>query len=201
MFYCENCNLQNQTNRCAKCGRKNLRQVQAEDFCFFRRLPANKAENLKATLEAKGIGCALIPYGTGLRSRVGMKLEDCLVFVQYHGLAYVEDLFLQEENAKMQALLQAIQPNVGKLHVLPKDEKHIRRKLRLHPTEDLLELCKSVVLSANKVFDGGEISYELQDEECFNPDAVLGHYCCLSNGQHEVWLNSVSMRVYKVVKI
>ncbi len=201
MFYCENCNLQNQTNRCAKCGRKNLRQIQSEDFCFFRRLPANESENLKTMLESKGIGCALIPYGTGWRTKLGLKLEDCLVFVQYHGLAYVEELFLQEENRKSQALLNSFLSNIGKLYIDPKDEKHIRRKLRLHSSQDLIELCKSVVLSAHKAFDGGKISYEMQDEAYLDPNAVLGHYCCISNDQYEVWLNSASMRVYKVKKI
>ena len=44
MYYCEDCNIKNPTNRCSRCGAKNLREIRDDDYCFFGEMEATAAD-------------------------------------------------------------------------------------------------------------------------------------------------------------
>lgn len=201
-YYCESCNVQNKTDVCPKCGRKHLRQIKDDDFCFFMQMDSLSAENLKSKLDGENIGCALIPFGTGFRTVLGVNLEDYLVFIEYKHLSCVEDLFARESQRKMQNLKQEVVENIDKLHIRPKDEKTIKRKLKLARTFDLVQLCKDVILTATTVIDAGMvIDDDLTDYCDENGDYISSHYYRVSNAEYEVGLYSPSYRVCKIVKL
>ncbi len=87
----------NVNNRCIPCGRRNLREIKDDDFCFRRKLDAVSAENIKNKLSSEKIGCALVPQGTDINNILELKLENCLVFVEYRALDYVENLMQLEK--------------------------------------------------------------------------------------------------------
>ncbi len=202
MYYCESCNVQSKTDVCPKCGRKHLREIRDDDFCFFRQMDSLSAENLKNKLDAENIGCALIPFGTGFRTVFGMNLEDYLVFIEYKHLGCVEDLFVQESQRKMQILKQEVAENVDKLHIYPKEEKTIKRKLKLAQTLDLIQLCNEIILTATNVIDAGTVIDDDFADYCNENDGYVSpHYYRVSNNEYEVGLYVPSYRVYKITKL
>ncbi len=92
MNFCESCNIACIDDICPKCGRKKLREVTDEDFCFVAEVSRMYGRNLKDNLEKENIECALMPYGNGTNAIVGLPLEDYLVYVPYKNLEYVRQL-------------------------------------------------------------------------------------------------------------
>ncbi len=98
MNFCEECNLACDGERCPKCGRKKLRAVRDEDFCFAARVDRTFGDNLKENLEREQIECVLMPYGTGVRSKFALPLESYLLYVRYKNLEHVRQI-LNNKNA------------------------------------------------------------------------------------------------------
>ncbi len=202
VFYCENCNTKSVTNRCNKCGRKNLREIKDDDFCFFCQMDSLSAENLKNKLDSENIGCALIPYGTGLRTALGMNLENYLVFVEYRALNYVENLFLQESSRKTEMLKCEIVDNIDKLNIRPQDEKKLAKRLKLEQSQSVVELCKNVILTATSVIDAGTvIDGEFRDDCEVKDNLISPHYYRVANDKYEVGFYTPSYRVCKISKL
>lgn len=97
MNYCEGCNIACMDERCPRCGRKKLRAVNGDDFCLAAQVNRFVGDNLKENLEEEKIECVLMPYGTGLRSRLAMPSEYYLLYVRYRHLDYVRQI-LKDEN-------------------------------------------------------------------------------------------------------
>ncbi len=100
MNFCENCNLACQDERCPKCGRKKLRAVHDDDFCFVARVDRALGDHLKFFLDNEKIACVLMPYGTGVRAKFALPSESYLLYVQYENLESVRQILqeLQKSN-------------------------------------------------------------------------------------------------------
>ena len=199
VYYCENCNIQTTEKRCPRCGKRHLREIQDDDFCFCCQLSAGVAEEFKKHLEAQNIGCALIPYGSGLHAHQARPAESALVFVQYKGLAYVAELFAQQAREEMEKLQQEIVPHLDDLFIFEHDAKRVIKQLKLPKDTDVVELAKSIISSATRGADSGLISAD-EEDIAYGIGHLSGHYYCLANDTYEVWLNSESYRIYKVKK-
>ena len=92
MNFCESCNLACNDERCPLCGRKKLRAVNEDDFCLVAKVGRRYGDNLKTHLENEQIECVLMPYGTGVRSKVALPLESYLLYVRYKNLEYVRQI-------------------------------------------------------------------------------------------------------------
>lgn len=53
MLFCEKCNRLSNNSICAICGKKGLREVREDDFCYFLTLPAFKTSIFRANLKEK----------------------------------------------------------------------------------------------------------------------------------------------------
>ena len=69
MYYCEKCRMIMKENCCSVCGKKKLREVQDDDFCFFVALDADKTRFFEENLESHGIPSASLGAGLDLRTR------------------------------------------------------------------------------------------------------------------------------------
>ena len=65
MNFCENCNFLVEGEVCPKCGNENIREVKAEDFCFFMDIDDFYCTMLEEALKANGIEAVCVPYYTG----------------------------------------------------------------------------------------------------------------------------------------
>ena len=69
MYFCEKCNLIMQGNICENCGKKKLREVQGDDFCYYISLPSDHAKYFEENLKLQNIPVALLGEGLDLRTR------------------------------------------------------------------------------------------------------------------------------------
>ena len=69
MFFCERCNMLMQDTRCTMCGKKKLREVRDDDFCFFVALEADTARYFEENLKLQNIPVASLGVGLDLRTR------------------------------------------------------------------------------------------------------------------------------------
>ena len=61
MNYCSNCNELINAKKCAKCGNKNLREVQPEDYCYFATLTNMQVNLFVPRLEEKNVTVVTMP--------------------------------------------------------------------------------------------------------------------------------------------
>lgn len=96
MNFCERCNIAFNDERCPQCGRKKVRPVTGDDFCFVAKVGRVFGDNLKCNLEDENIECILMPYGTGFNATRGLPLESYLLYVRYKNLDYVRQIIYNE---------------------------------------------------------------------------------------------------------
>ena len=77
-------------NCCSTCGKKNLRQVQDDDFCFFIALGADKARYLEENLKSHDIPTASLGTGLDLRTRTSGTFK---IYVPYCYLDKATELY------------------------------------------------------------------------------------------------------------
>ena len=80
MYFCERCNALMQDNICANCGKKKLREVQDDDFCFFVALETDKAKYFEENLKLQNIPVALLGVGLDLRTRTSGTIK---IYIPY----------------------------------------------------------------------------------------------------------------------
>ena len=90
MYFCESCNLLMQENICANCGKKKLREVQEDDFCFLVALEADKARYFEENLKLHDIPVALLGVGLDLRTRTSGTLK---IYIPYSHLDRGRELY------------------------------------------------------------------------------------------------------------
>lgn len=92
MNFCEGCNIACEDERCPKCGRKKLRAVNDDDFCFVAKVDKLFGDILKGIFENENIECVFMPYGSGVNSKFALPLESYLLYVRYKNLDNVRQI-------------------------------------------------------------------------------------------------------------
>ena len=114
---------------------------------------------LSDVLQEEGIKCALIPWGNGVRSKFGLRLEKYKVYVPYEhhdrAVEILNSVFNETASENVKALLLA---NKDKWYIASEHtEKIIRQKLKIADGVDTLEYVKDGVEKSHDVQDRGFI--------------------------------------------
>lgn len=155
-LYCENCYLVSVSERCPICG-KRLRPVDDGDFCLLYEDDRNACGDVMTALSEHEIPCESMPFGSGVESQFGLPLGRLRLYVPYPKLDEAKRLLREMREAETQAQREKLLENVGKLHIMPKLEKKLRKKLKLSESESLIDYCVNIINSAAKIEDGGRI--------------------------------------------
>ena len=91
MYFCEKCNTLMQDNCCTICGKKDLREVQDDDFCYLVTLNADNAHYFEENLKLHNIPSALLGGGgLDLRTRTSGKFK---IYVPYRLLDKATEIY------------------------------------------------------------------------------------------------------------
>ena len=90
MFYCEQCNMLMSDPRCTNCGKKKLREVENDDFCFFVALEADRARYFEENLKMQDIPVASLGVGLDLRTRTSKIYK---MFVPYGNFDKAKEVY------------------------------------------------------------------------------------------------------------
>lgn len=80
MYFCEKCNMLMEDTRCTNCSKKNLREVQDDDFCFYFTLTKDQARYFEENLKLHNIPVALLGVGLDLRTRTS---DNFNIYIPY----------------------------------------------------------------------------------------------------------------------
>lgn len=94
MLFCENCNIVTEEKICPCCGRKKLREVTGEDFCYFTKMNVFDFEMLEYTLKENGIEVVGVPFNTyGATYSTAGRADGRRVYVRYKDMEKAKDIF------------------------------------------------------------------------------------------------------------
>lgn len=75
MYFCEKCNFLSQESRCDICKKKNLREVEGDDFCYFVTLDTDRARYFEENLQVENVPVACLGVGIDLRFRTSSRFK------------------------------------------------------------------------------------------------------------------------------
>ena len=157
MKYCEKCNSLSNLDYCPVCGNKKVREADSDDFCFLTECEQMRGEMLKDALQEEGINCVLMPWGNGVRSKLGLCLERYKVYVPFkYYESSVELLNCFSNGPTTEELKAQILDNIDKWHIdRPRTVKKIRKKLNISEEADIFECIKAGVEKSQCIEDKG----------------------------------------------
>ena len=187
MKYCEKCNSLSDLEYCTACGNKKIRDVTSDDFCILTECEEMQGEMLREALQEKGIKCALIPFGNGVRSRFALSLGKYKVYVPYmYYESSVELLNSFFSEPTTDALKGQLLANIDKWHIVSaRTEKKIRKKLKLTDEADIFKYIKDGVEKSQHIEDKGTMYF-------FKPCA---HGLAVKIQEVTLWFSDVSFEI------
>lgn len=97
MFYCEQCNMLMPDSRCTNCGKKKLREVESDDFCFFVALETDRARYFEENLKMQDIPVASLGVGLDLRTRTSKIFKIYIPYCYFDKAKEVYNLLFGEQ--------------------------------------------------------------------------------------------------------
>ena len=156
MNFCEKCNFASEQEFCPVCGSEKLREVKDDDFCFLADSEISPCEAMTDIFDEEGIAYVKVPYGTG--SRLALPQSRYRLYFQYRSLELVKRIVRDVVDNEKERLRQILLENQDKLHLDPKKEKKIAKKLKFSEAGDIYSFCVNVVKSSEDIVDEGRIT-------------------------------------------
>ena len=188
MNYCEKCKSLSDGETCSVCGNKKLREAAPDDFCVLTECDQTYGEMIKDAVQGAGIPCVLMPFGNGVRSMFGLRLEKYQVLVPYDRYESAVELLNDFVNDPVtNELKERLLANFDKWHIgSARTAKKLRKKLALGEEADLLACLKEGVENAAYIEDKGPM-YSL---------GANAHGLSVKMGEATVWFSSESYEIF-----
>ena len=181
MNYCEDCKLLCGGDECPNCESTFLRQVRDEDYCFLTECTETMGKMLKYAFDDMEIPCALMPFGNGARSALGLNLGNYVLFVPYRHYEQAMDVVEGLSYNPTEDLRQNLLENEDKWHIQSKfTQRRMRKKLKVADDGELIACIRQGLTQAEQLTDNGPIG------SC--PEG--GHYVVFVCRGIKIWFNS-----------
>lgn len=156
MKYCEKCNTIVTLEYCPACGNKKIREVSSDDFCFLVECGQAHGEILKDALQEEKIKCSLLPWGDGVRSKLGLKLENYRVYVPYEHYERAREILAFYNDAESDNIKELLLANKDKWNIAnERTEKKICKRLKIDNNVDIFEYIRAGVEKSQDIKDRG----------------------------------------------
>lgn len=187
MLYCENCGCLCQDDICPLCDNEALREVRDDDFCILIECEESMAGMIKGALDDMQIECALVPFGNGARSALGLNLGNYRVYVPYRHYDAAWSLTEDFSTDPTEDLRKKLLENRSRWHATSNfAAKRLKKKLGLGADEDLMACICQAVESAEEILDQGAIG----------GSAEGGHYLKLAVRGKGIWFDSATFEIF-----
>ena len=194
MNYCEHCKMLTTDTVCPDCGKKALRAAQNDDFCLLLCCDSMFGEMLEEALLDEEIPCAKIPDGTGVRSALGLSLENFRIFVPYSLYEKAKEVYLSlcsDPQEEQEELRTSLLENREDWFVNGSSaEKKMKKKLGIPQEDDLFAFCEEIVKTAKQIVDQGWLS------SC----PAGGHQLAVTSEAFKLFFNSETFELMDVKK-
>jgi hypothetical protein len=162
MYYCEKCSLLCEEEICSSCGKQVLREVKEDDFCFLTEAEEVFGKMLMDSLKNEGIACVASPFGSGVRSVLGLSLGGYRIFVPYRHYDAASEMlayFTEYDDPVADTLKEEILNGFESWHFESGfAEKKIRQKYGIGKEEDVMAFIRNSVEQTDDIEDMGLMS-------------------------------------------
>lgn len=171
--YCENCRVACNEKVCPNCGKKKLRAVEDEDYCFV----IEESESLNAyfgsELKNKNVETVIMPWFTALDTHLAVKASSSRLFVRFKDLDFARQTVQDYFNEITENLKKHLRSNFDKFNIDFTVEKKARKKLKIKDDTDIFDYCADLIENAKVISDtgsfdgleGGRVLIVLTDNE------------------------------------
>ena len=162
MYYCEKCSLLCEDAACLSCGKKDLRVVKEDDFCFLTDAEEVFGKMFMDSLKNEGIDCVASPFGSGVRSVLGLSLGGYRIYVPYRHYDAASEMlayFTENDDPVADTLKEEILNGFDRWHFESgSTEKKIRKKYGIGKEENVMVFIRKAVEQSEDVEDMGLMS-------------------------------------------
>ena len=160
MNYCKSCNLACEDISCPRCGKRKLREIKDNDYCFVKEVFELEKMRLEAYLKENEIPLVFIPYVEGAGSFYTFRPPVHKMYVPFHLLKKTMDIMKALEEESNAALKAQMIEDAPKINIDVKYAKKLAKKLKLPSDMDILNYCREIILNADRVADrSGEMGF------------------------------------------
>ena len=142
---------------CHECGNEHLREATDEDYCFLLECRQAFGEMLKDGLGDEDLECVLLPWGNGVRTGMGLELENYRVYVRYKNIERAVEIlkdFIGEP--EIEKLRKKLLENVDNWYIAKESTaKKITKKLKADKSENIFDIIEKGVRESDSIRDRG----------------------------------------------
>ncbi len=154
MRYCESCHCL-ADERCLLCGGLGQREVTSDDYCFLCEISWEEKYDFKMLL-GEHIPCVFQGIATAIQTKFALPIQRYRVFLPFSFYEEAVQRLRDVEEKKTSRLKASLLENADKLFVkTEKVAKKFCKKLKLSPSENLLEKIVEKIKFSSSVVDGG----------------------------------------------
>lgn len=187
--YCENCRIACDDKTCPNCGKKKLRAVEDEDYCFVTEESNSLTAYFGNLLEEKNIEYVIMPCGSALSTLHAVKARFGILFVRFKDLETAKQTVRDYFNEITENLRKHLLDNFDKFNIDYPVEKKARKKLKLREDIDIFDYCGDIVYEAKEIKDTGILDGEEN-----------GHVLLVLSDKEKLYINSVTYNIIELGK-
>ena len=187
--YCENCRVACYEKACPNCGKKKLKAVEDEDFCFVLQEANSRIEYFCNILEEKGIKTVNMPWFSALDTHLAVKSSVGRLFVQFKDLDEARKTVQNYFDEITENLRKHLLDNFGQFSIDEAVEKKARKKLKIRDDIDIFDYCGDIIYEAKEIKD----THILLGSDC-------EHILLVLSEKEKLYINSVTYNIISLGK-
>ena len=187
--YCDNCRIACDEKVCPSCGKKKLRPIEDEDYCFIIEEYNSLIAYFDNLLKEKGVECVVMPWFSALDTHLALSAPSGRLFARFKDFEIAKQTVQDYYNEIKENLRKHLLDNFEKFNIYYPIEKRARKKLKISDEVDIFDYCGDMIEEAETVKDTGCLD---------GPEN--GHVIAVMTEKAKLFINSVTYNIIELGK-
>lgn len=187
--YCENCRVVCKETYCPNCGKKKLRAVEDDDYCYVTEEANSLNEYFCKILERQNVKCVNMAWFSALDTCLAVKASRSRLYVRFKDFDIAVKTVQDYYNEITENLRKHLLDNSEQFSIDLPVEKKARKKLKLSVQTDIFEYCEDIIRKAKVISDTGCLD-GLED----------GHVLLAMTDNEKLYINSATYHIIDLGK-
>ncbi len=153
--YCDNCRIVCGEKVCPNCGKKKLRAVDDEDYCFVVEQSNSLIAYFESLLKEKNVETVIMPWFSALDTHLAIKASSGRLYVRFKDFDTAIQTVKEYYNTITENLRKHLLDNFDKFNIDLSIEKKARKKLKIREDVDIFDYCGDIIEEAKTIKDTG----------------------------------------------
>lgn len=153
--YCDNCRIACSEKVCPNCGKKKLRAVEDEDYCFVIEESNSLTAYFGNLLKEKDVEYVIMPWFSALDTHLALTAPSGRLFVRFKDFETARQVIEDYYKEITENLRKHLLDNFEKFNIYFPIEKKARKKLKIRDDIDIFDYCGDIIEEAETIKDTG----------------------------------------------